>query len=71
MVYVVESTDIVPHPFGVAVFKNDIYWDDWKKNAIFKRDKDMVGGTTGIEVVLENMPGLMDLKVFTHGLQSG
>ncbi|ERL95566.1 sortilin-related receptor [Dendroctonus ponderosae] len=71
MVYVVESTDIVPHPFGVAVFKNDIYWDDWKKNAIFKRDKDMVGGTTGIQVVLENLPGLMDLKVFTHGLQTG
>ena len=48
------------HPFAVAVFKDNMYWDDWKQSSIFVADKDQ---GAGIEIVLANLHGLMDLKV--------
>ncbi|XP_057669254.1 sortilin-related receptor-like [Diorhabda carinulata] len=65
---VVYNTDVVSHPFAISVFKNNMYWDDWKRNSIFAADKD---NFTGVEIILKQMPGLMDLKVFAHGLQIG
>ncbi|KAL1509813.1 hypothetical protein ABEB36_004494 [Hypothenemus hampei] len=67
-VEVVHGSNVVAHPFAVAVFKNNIYWDDWKKNAIFTSDKDLY---KGIDVVVSDLPGLMDLKVYANGLQIG
>ena len=48
------------HPFSVAVFKDNIYWDDWRANAIYVADKDH---GLGSELVASGLPGLMDLKV--------
>ncbi|XP_023026610.2 sortilin-related receptor [Leptinotarsa decemlineata] len=67
-VKVVAENKFVFHPFAIAVFKNDMYWDDWERNSIFSADKD---NFKGVEVVLQQMPGLMDLKVFAHGIQIG
>ncbi|XP_066145381.1 sortilin-related receptor-like [Euwallacea fornicatus] len=67
-VNVVHASNVVSHPFAVAVFKSNMYWDDWKKNAIYSSDKDVY---KGIEVVVKDLPGLMDLKVYAHGLQIG
>ena len=50
----------VSHPFSVAIHKDNMYWDDWRSNAIFMADKD---NGTGIQVVANSLPGLMDLKV--------
>ncbi|KAJ3658176.1 hypothetical protein Zmor_009933 [Zophobas morio] len=65
---VISHDEVVSHPFAVAVFKNNMYWDDWKRNAIFSADKD---GFRGVEVLRKNLPGLMDLKVYAHGIQIG
>ncbi|CAH0560374.1 unnamed protein product [Brassicogethes aeneus] len=65
---VVSAEDVVSHPFAVAVFKNQMYWDDWKRNAIFSADKDVY---KGVEVLVKPLPGLMDLKVYAHGIQFG
>lgn len=65
---VVHSSDVVSHPFAVAVFKSNMYWDDWKKNAIYSSDKDIY---KGIEIVMKDLAGLMDLKVYAHGIQIG
>lgn len=64
----VHGSDVVSHPFAVAVFKSNMYWDDWKKNAIYSSDKDIY---KGINVVVKELSGLMDLKVYAHGIQIG
>ncbi|KRT81787.1 Fibronectin domain-containing protein [Oryctes borbonicus] len=65
---VLTNTDYLSHPFSVAVFKDIMYWDDWKKNAIFSADKDH-----GIEVAVlaDKMSGLMEMKIYAHSIQSG
>lgn len=50
----------VSHPFAVAVFKDNIYWDDWKLNAVFSADKDH---GVGIVRLQSDLQGVMDLKV--------
>ncbi|XP_044254445.1 sortilin-related receptor-like isoform X1 [Tribolium madens] len=65
---IISRNDVVSHPFAVAVFKNTMYWDDWKRNAIFSADKDTYHG---VEVLQKQLPGLMDLKVYAHGVQVG
>jgi len=50
----------VAHPFAVAVFKNTLYWDDWKQTSVFLADKDH---GVGIVRIQSGLQGLMDLKV--------
>lgn len=45
-----------------------MYWDDWKRNSIFSADKEIF---TGVEVIVKQFMGLMDLKVYAHGIQIG
>ncbi|KAJ8982348.1 hypothetical protein NQ317_013098, partial [Molorchus minor] len=67
-VKVVSDTQVVSHPFAIAVFKNEMFWDDWKRNSIFAADKE---NYKGVEVFVKQLPGLMDLKIFAHGIQIG
>ncbi|XP_045481036.1 sortilin-related receptor-like isoform X2 [Harmonia axyridis] len=72
MKYVIKDSKDVLHPFAVAVFKNTMFWDDWKTISIFAADKDSnIGDHQNLEVVQEKLVGLMDLKVFYHGIQIG
>lgn len=36
---VILDTDL-PHPFGLAIFKNQIYWTDWVSASINVADKE-------------------------------
>ncbi|XP_066589021.1 sortilin-related receptor-like [Prorops nasuta] len=65
---IIEQEARVLHPFAVAVFKDNMYWDDWKTSMIYVADKDH---GVGINSVLGALPGLMDLKIFAHSVQSG
>ncbi|KAK4886327.1 hypothetical protein RN001_002598 [Aquatica leii] len=65
---IIKDNDLVSHPFAVAVFKDNMYWDDWKQNAVFSADKD---NGIAIKLLLKELQGLMDLKVFAHSLQEG
>jgi len=65
---VIANSEYVAHPFAVAVFKNTLYWDDWKQTAVFLADKDL---GLGIVRIQSGLQGLMDLKVFGHGVQEG
>lgn len=56
------------HPFAVAVFKDNMYWDDWKQSMIFMADKDRGFGLT---TIIGHLVGLMDLKVFASSVQVG
>ena len=55
------------HPFGVAVFKNKIYWTELRNNVIFSEDKDFQSG----HEVLARLCNELDLKVYAHGIRTG
>ncbi|KAK0098602.1 hypothetical protein PV326_006350 [Microctonus aethiopoides] len=65
---IISEDERVSHAFAVAVFKNNMYWDDWKQSMIFVADKDH---GAGIATTLGMLTGLMDLKVFAHSIQTG
>ncbi|KAL3265395.1 hypothetical protein HHI36_009601 [Cryptolaemus montrouzieri] len=70
--FIIKDNEVVSHPFAVAVFKSSMFWDDWKRNAIFSADKDSsLGNLQSLEVLQKHLIGLMDLKVFAHGIQIG
>ncbi|XP_016840986.1 sortilin-related receptor, L(DLR class) A repeats-containing-like isoform X2 [Nasonia vitripennis] len=65
---IIQNDERVSHPFAVAVFKDNMYWDDWKQSMIFVADKDH---GFGVSTIIGQLAGLMDLKVFAHSVQSG
>ncbi|KAF3847223.1 hypothetical protein F7725_020251, partial [Dissostichus mawsoni] len=54
----------LPHPYAIAVFKNDLYWDDWSRMGIFKAPK---AGSQSNELIVGRLTGVMDLKIFYKG----
>ncbi|XP_039862395.1 sortilin-related receptor isoform X1 [Simochromis diagramma] len=58
----------LPHPYAIAVFKNDLYWDDWSKMGIFKAPK---AGSQNNELIVGRLTGVMDLKIFYKGKNRG
>lgn len=38
---IIEHDSRISHPFAVAVYKDLVYWDDWKINSVFSADKGM------------------------------
>ncbi|KAF0030311.1 hypothetical protein F2P81_017042 [Scophthalmus maximus] len=60
--------DGLPHPYAIAVFKNDLYWDDWSRMGIFKAPK---AGSQSNELIVGRLTGVMDLKIFYKGKNRG
>ncbi|KAM7399797.1 hypothetical protein PAMP_019041 [Pampus punctatissimus] len=58
----------LPHPYAIAVFKNDLYWDDWSRMGIFKAPK---AGSQSNELIVGRLSGVMDLKIFYKGKNRG
>ncbi|XP_020710796.1 sortilin-related receptor isoform X2 [Athalia rosae] len=65
---ILANDERLAHPFAVAVFKDNMYWDDWKQSMIFLADKDHGHGLT---TIIGQLVGLMDLKVFANSVQVG
>ena len=57
---VLISTDM-PHPFGVAVHENHVYWTDWMSHSIETANK--FDGSDR-RIVRANLWDLMDIHVF-------
>lgn len=60
--------DSLPHPYAIAVFKNEIYWDDWSQLSIFRASKH---SRSQVEILASQLTGLMDMKVFYKGKNAG
>ncbi|XP_035222365.1 low-density lipoprotein receptor-related protein 4-like, partial [Stegodyphus dumicola] len=60
---VLISLDL-PHPFGLALHGNRIYWTDWTEHAIQSADK-----VTGRDrkIILQGLEILLDIHVFHRG----
>ena len=65
--YIIRYGKSVTIPVAIAVFKNKVYWTEWRNNAIFSSNKD---GPDGREV-LESERFLFDLKLYAHGIRTG
>lgn len=51
-VKIIEQDSRVSHPFAVAVYKDLMYWDDWKLNSVFSADKGKKHECSMIESIL-------------------
>ena len=51
----------LPHPFGLTLYGERIYWTDWQTKSIQSADR-----LTGLdrETLQENLENLMDIHVF-------
>lgn len=57
-----------PHPYGLTLFRNELYWADWKLGAVVRADKDTGAGEV---VVRANVSRVMDILVYEDSLQIG
>lgn len=53
----------VPHPFGLSVFGNWVYWTDWQRRTIERADKN-----TGLsrEILIDHLPDIMGIKATSN-----
>lgn len=50
----------LPHPYGIAVTRDFLYWSDWKTASLHVLDK---SNTSAQKIVKEKLQGIMDVKV--------
>ncbi len=67
-----QATKVVtmssPRPYGLTLFRNDIYWADWRLGAVKRANKESGAG----EVVIQtNITNVMDIMVYDASLQHG
>lgn len=55
----------LPHPYGLAVSEDKIYWTDWKSQALHVAAKKNVNAS---RIILDKLEGLMDVKVIRQDM---
>ncbi|XP_041425155.1 sortilin-related receptor isoform X2 [Xenopus laevis] len=60
--------DSLPHPYAIAVFKSEVYWDDWSQLSIFRASK--FNGAR-MEAVIGRLTGVMDMKIYYKDKATG
>lgn len=50
----------LPHPYGITVSAQYIYWTDWKTTALHRLDKRNISAQ---QIVRDGLDGLMDIKI--------
>ncbi len=58
----------LPHPFGLTLHEDRIYWTDWQSKSIQSANK-----LTGLDrrTLAENLENLMDIHMFHHHRATG
>ncbi|XP_074659834.1 low-density lipoprotein receptor-related protein 4-like [Tubulanus polymorphus] len=60
-------SDELPHPFGLTLYDNKIYWTDWESKCVHRADK-LLGHAR--EIVRCDLDSLMDIRMFHRYRQS-
>ncbi|GAB0097057.1 low-density lipoprotein receptor-related protein 4 [Sergentomyia squamirostris] len=55
----------MPHPYGIAVSDNQIYWTDWKTQALHVTS---VYNINSSRILAEKLDGLMDVKIINDNV---
>lgn len=58
----------LPHPFGLTVHKDKLYWTDWQSKSIQSANK-LTG--LGRHTLAENLENLMDIHMFHRLRETG
>lgn len=58
----------LPHPFGLTVHRDKLYWTDWQSKSIQSADK-LTG--LGRHTLTENLENLMDIHMFHRQRETG
>lgn len=58
----------LPHPFGLTVHEDKLYWTDWQSKSIQSADK-LTG--LGRHTLAENLENLMDIHMFHRQRETG
>lgn len=58
----------LPHPFGLTVHEDKLYWTDWQSKSIQSADK-LTG--LGRYTLAENLENLMDIHMFHQHRDTG
>lgn len=58
----------LPHPFGLTVHEDKLYWTDWQSKSIQSADK-LTG--LGRYTLAENLENLMDIHMFQRHRETG
>lgn len=58
----------LPHPFGLTVHEDKLYWTDWQSKSIQSADK-LTG--LGRHTLSENLENLMDIHMFQRHRETG
>ena len=56
-----KNSSILPHPFGLTLFENYLYWTDWALNVVYKAEKDTL---SNLKVVLGGLSQPMDIHAY-------
>lgn len=58
----------LPHPFGLTLHEDKIYWTDWQSKSIESADK-LTG--LGRSMLADNLENLMDIHMFHRHREAG
>ena len=58
----------LPHPFGLTLHEDRLYWTDWQSKSIQSADK-LTG--LGRRTLAENLENLMDIHMFHRHRETG
>lgn len=58
----------LPHPFGLTLHGDKIYWTDWQSKSIESADK-LTG--LGRSTLVDNLENLMDIHMFHRHREAG
>ena len=57
---IISSQSILPHPFSITVFEDNVYWTDWQKESIQRANK---FDGSNMEVILSHLYSPMNLRI--------
>ena len=58
----------LPHPYGVTILGNNLYWTDWEERAIYSSNRKNASNSFA---VVDKLQGLMDIKAIRLGRHIG
>lgn len=56
-----KNSSILPHPFGLTLFENYLYWTDWTLDVVYQAEKDTL---SDLKVVLGGLSQPMDIHAY-------
>lgn len=64
-----SSKNDLPHPFGISLYDDTLYWSDWKKKGILASKVDPRNGK--IKMLRDDLQQVFGVEVYSASRQIG